>query len=66
MLRQMLSQSFFEQLVTEAIENTKTALVRAPLGDSHNHAFLKGQHEGLSKSLDLYRKAMRTDTEENA
>jgi hypothetical protein len=57
-------QSHFEVLVKKEQAALLQALLSADSSDSHQHANLKGRHMGLDKALELYRKAMRLDDEE--
>lgn len=59
-----MSRSHFETLVENEMSNCKDAAIRVPIGDSHSHAKLVGVHEGLGKALDLYRRAVRIDADE--
>lgn len=63
MLRIMLTQTYFEKAIAKAIDEARDSLVKSPLGDSHRHAYIKGQCDGLGRSLELYRAASRADIE---
>jgi hypothetical protein len=51
----------FDTLLETEIGKTKDALMSAPLGDSHRHAYIKGQHEGLVMARKAYHAAVTTD-----
>jgi len=54
----------FEKLIQQAQADCVAAMMKAELGNSHLHAFLKGQHGGLTVALQIFKKAMRLDAEE--
>ena len=56
--------SRFETVLDKAIAAAeRSSLEEVPLGDSHQHAFLKGKRIGLIEALAEYRKQKRTNTD---
>lgn len=47
--------TWFERQVEKALKQNTEAMFRVPLGDSHQHAFVKGQRQGLEEALKLFR-----------
>ena len=59
-------KSHFEVLLEKAMDECATGSLALPLGDTLNHARLKGRHDGLKEAAMLYRKSIRADLEEDA
>jgi hypothetical protein len=54
--------SRYERVLDQAIAAAeRSSLEEVPLGDSHQHAFLKGKRIGLMEALEEYRKQKRTN-----
>lgn len=60
-----MATSHFERLIEEARTELLKAHIAVSAGDSHRHAQLKGQYEGLQKALEIYRQAHRPSEDED-
>jgi hypothetical protein len=59
-------RSHFELAVQKAMTECAQTSLAVSLGDSHKHAYVKGFHDGLQKSLEIYRTAARADVDDEA
>lgn len=57
--------SRFEILVERKIREIGEGMFNAPLGDSHTHAYIKGQRVGLDIAKALYAKAQQEDPDDD-
>jgi hypothetical protein len=60
-----MASSPFERLVAEKMEEVKTALLGVPAGDSCKIAHVQGTHAGLALALELHRKAIGPDEDQD-
>lgn len=56
-------RSHVDRVLDAAIAQHTQALLKAPLGDSHRHAQIKGHIAGLDEARGLVRKALRLDVD---
>lgn len=45
----------------KALDENKDAMFAVALGESHQHAFVKGIRKGLQEALDMFRKDFQLD-----
>lgn len=51
----MAGSTWFERQLEKALSQNTEAMFQVPIGDSHRHAYVKGQRQGLQDALDLFR-----------
>ena len=51
----MAGSTWFERQLEKALTANTVAMFNVPLGDSHRHAFVKGERQGLQRALELFR-----------
>lgn len=55
----MPATTVFERRMEKALEANTKSMFAVPLGDSHNHAYIKGQRVGLEQAQGFYRDEVR-------
>lgn len=59
-----MSATHFEKSIQDALAQTERSFLEIASGDSHKLSKLQGYHKGLTEAREMYRKAIRTDMDE--
>lgn len=65
MLRPQMPITKFERALDTLMQQAMAAMLKVELGDSHRHAFIKGQYDGYVAAKEAYRLALRLDDDED-
>lgn len=61
----MSAVTLFERRMEKALTENITAMFSVLIGDSHQHARVKGYREGLEKALALFRETYKQEDSED-
>lgn len=51
----MAGSTWFERQMEKALTRNTEAMFQVPIGDSHRHAYVKGQRQGLVDAFNLFK-----------
>lgn len=61
----MPAVTWFERQMEKALTDNIHAMFAVPLGDSHRHAYVKGERSGLDKAMGFFKKEHDIDDEKD-
>lgn len=59
----MPALTWFERQMEKALTENSQAMFAVQLGDSHRHAFVKGERSGLEKAMGFFKREYAADDE---